>query len=146
MSFLNTIPELNCTMMISRTISVSIERDSRTVYEFVLNLENLPKWANTAFQSIKIQDGEWVVDTPQGLAKVRITQRNDFGVLDHYVVLPSGMEVFVPMRVVKNDNGSEVMLTLFQTLDMSEKKFAEDVGMVERDLKNLKNILEEKKK
>jgi hypothetical protein len=56
------------------------------------------------------------------------------------------MEVFIPMRVVKNDSGSEVMLTLFQTLDMSEKKFAKDIGMVERDLKNLKNILEEKKK
>jgi hypothetical protein len=40
------------------------------------------------------------------------------------------MEVFVPMRVVKNDSGSEVMLTLFQTLDMSEKKFARDIGMV----------------
>jgi hypothetical protein len=43
------MPKSNCTMMISRTISVSIERDPRTVYEFVLNLENLPKWANTAF-------------------------------------------------------------------------------------------------
>lgn len=49
------------------------------------------------------------------------------------------------MRVIKNDNGSEVMLTIFQTLDMSDKKFAEDIGMVERDLNNLKNILEEKK-
>lgn len=97
------------------------------------------------FQSIKEQDGEWIVDTPQGSAKVRITKRNDYGVLDHYIFLPSGMEVFVPMRVVKNDKGSEVMLTIFQTLDMSEKKFAEDIGMVEKDLNNL-NILEEKKK
>jgi len=38
------------------------------------------------------------------------------------------------------------MLTIFQTLDKSEKKFAEDVDMVERDLKNLKNIMEENEK
>ena len=38
------------------------------------------------------------------------------------------------------------MLTIFQTLDKSEKKFAEDVDMVERDLKNLKNIMEEDEK
>ena len=66
--------------------------------------------------------------------------------MDHYVILPSEMEVFVPLRVVKNDSGSEVMLTIFQTLDKSEKKFAEDVDMVERDLKNLKNIMEEDEK
>jgi hypothetical protein len=132
--------------MSSKTKNVSIDRDPSTVYDFVQNLENLPKWASTAFQSIKEQDGEWAVDTPQGSAKVRITKRNDYGVLDHYVILPSGMEVFVPMRVVKNEKGSEVMLTIFQTLDMSEKKFAEDIGMVEYDLNNLKNMLEAKKK
>ena len=38
------------------------------------------------------------------------------------------------------------MLTIFQTLDKSEKKLAEDVDMVERDLKNLKNIMEEDEK
>ena len=132
--------------MTSGTMSVSIMRDPKTVYEFVFNLENLPKWANAAFQSIREQDGEWIVGTPQGSAKVRIIQRNEFGVLDHYVILPSGMEVFVPLRVVKNNSGSEVMLTIFQTLDKSEKKFAEDVDMVERDLKNLKNIMEEDEK
>ena len=51
--------------------------------------------------------------------------------------------MFVPLRVVKNDSGSEVMLTIFQTLVKSEKKFAEDVDMVERDLKILKKIMEE---
>ena len=69
--------------------------------------------------------------------------------MDHYVILPSGMEVFVPLRVVRNIveySGSEVMLTIFQTLDKSEKQFAEDVDMVERDLKNLKNIMEEDEK
>lgn len=50
--------------MTSRTMSVSIKRDPKTVYEFVFNLENLPKWANAAFQSIREQDGEWIVGTP----------------------------------------------------------------------------------
>ena len=45
--------------------------------EFVFNLENLPKWASAAFQSIKEQDGEWIVGTPQGSQS--ITQRNGFG-------------------------------------------------------------------
>jgi uncharacterized membrane protein len=61
--------------MTSRTMSVSIKRDPKTVYEFVFNLENLPKWANAAFQSIREQDGEWIVGTPQGSAKVRIIKK-----------------------------------------------------------------------
>jgi len=56
------------------------------------------------------------------------------------------MEAFVPLRVVKNASGSEVMLTIFQTLDKSEKKFADDVDKAERNLKKLKNIMEEDEK
>jgi hypothetical protein len=129
----------------STSLTVSINCDPRTVYEFVSNLENLPKWASKAFQSIKQDKGEWIAETPQGSAKVDLAQRNDFGVLDHYVSLSTfGVEVYVPMRVVKNGiNGSEVIFTLFYTSHMSEEKFAQDVKMVEQDLKNLKNIMEE---
>lgn len=125
----------------SRILSVSIKRDPRTVYEFILNLENLPKWAGQAFQSIKKQNGEWIVETPQGAAKVRITERNEFGILDHYVRTSSGVEVFVPMRVVQNGDGSEVIFTLFQTEDMSDQNYAKDIAMVERDLQKLKDII-----
>ena len=47
-----------------------------------------------------------LVDTMQGQNKVRLTERNNFGILDHYVKLTSGDEVYIPMRVVKNDDGS----------------------------------------
>jgi uncharacterized membrane protein len=49
----------------STSLTVSINRDPRTVYEFVSNLENLPKWASKAFQSIKQVNGEWIAETPQ---------------------------------------------------------------------------------
>jgi hypothetical protein len=128
----------------STSLTVSINRDPRRVYEFISNLENLPKWASRAFQSIKQVKGEWIAETPQGAAKVVLAQRNEFGVLDHYVSLPSlGVEVYVPMRVVKNGNGSEVIFTLFHASNMSEEKSAQDMKMVEQDLKNLKNIMEE---
>ena len=55
-----------------------------------------------------------------------------------------GVEVYVPMRVVQNSiNGSEVKFTLFYTIHMPEENFAQDVRMVEQDLKNLKSIIEE---
>jgi hypothetical protein len=60
------------------------------------------------------------------------------------VRLSSLVEVYVPMRVVQNGiNRSEVIFTLFYTTHMSEENFAQDVRMVEQDLKNLKSIIEE---
>ncbi len=70
------------TLLRSRTLSVSINRRPKTIYEFVRNLENFPRWAKMFCRSIKLLNGEWIAETPQGQAKVRITERNDLGILD----------------------------------------------------------------
>jgi hypothetical protein len=131
------------TTSISRTISVSIKRDPKVVYEFVLNLENFPRWARSTFQSIKQLNGNWVAETTQGSVTIDLTERNNFGILDHFVKLSSGAVIFVPMRVIKNGEGSEVIFTLFQTADMPYDKFDEDAKSVEQDLNILKNLVEE---
>ena len=131
------------TTSISRTISVSIRRDPKVVYEFVLNLENFPRWARSTFQSINQLNGKWVAETTQGSVTIDLTERNNFGILDHFVKLSSGAVIFVPMRVIKNGEGSEVIFTLFQTADMPDDKFAEDAKSVKQDLNILKNLVEE---
>ena len=57
--------------------------------------------------------------------------------------LSSGAVIFVPMRVIKDGEGSEVIFTLFQTADMPDDKFAEDAKSVKHDLNILKNLVEE---
>jgi hypothetical protein len=130
-------------MMKSKMMNISIKTDPKIVYDFVSNLENLPRWASSTFPSIKEVNGEWVVDTPHGQNKVMLAERNNFGILDHHVRLTSGIEVYVPMRVVKNGNGSEVMLTVFRTPEMTDEGYAKDIETVEKDLNHLKTIIEE---
>ena len=127
----------------SRTISVSIRRDPKAVYEFVLNLENFPRWARSTFQSIRQLNGKWVAETAQGSVTIDLAERNNFGILDHYVKLSSAAVIFAPMRVIRNGDGSEVIFTLFQPVDMSDDKFAEDAKSVEQDLNTLKKLVEE---
>jgi hypothetical protein len=127
----------------SKTMSTSIKSDHKTVYDFVSNLENLPRWASSTFPSIKEVKGEWVVDSPNGRNKVMITEKNNFGILDHYVKLTSGVEVYVPMRVIKNGDGSEVLLTVFQAPEMTDDEYAKDLQTVEKDLNHLKTLIEE---
>jgi len=130
------------TMMSSRTLSVSIRCSPDKVYEFVTDPQNLPKWAQGLGQSVRKQGPDWMVDTPQGPMKIRFADKNPFGVMDHNVTTPTGVEVYVPIRVLANGSGSEVIFTLFRLPDMTDEKYAEDMQLVERDLSALKAILE----
>jgi hypothetical protein len=112
------------------------------VYGFVSNPENLPKWAAGLCRSVRKSNGGWIVETPNGSMRFRFAGSKEFGVLDHAVSPAPGPEILVPMRVVANGSGSEVLFTLFQLPEMSEEQFAEDVRLVERDLRTLKEVLE----
>jgi hypothetical protein len=46
------------------------------------------------------------------------------------------------LRVLPNGSGSEVVFTLFRAPEMTPEKFAEDIGLVGRDLLTLKTVLE----
>lgn len=129
-------------LMNSKTLSISINSDAKKVYDFVSNPENLPKWAKMFCTSVKKTGGTWIAETLDGPVEFRFAARNDFGILDQYVSPSPGVEIFVPMRVVPNGGGSEVTFTLFQPPGMTDENFLKDIGLVEQDLKNLKNVME----
>jgi hypothetical protein len=108
-------------------LSVSIDRSAAEAYEFLSMPENFPKWASGL----------------EGAVAVRFSERNAYGVLDHSVTLPNRATVYVPLRVVPNKHGCELVLTLFRQPGMSDEKFAADAEWVRRDLQNAKRILEE---
>ena len=126
----------------AKHISVSINRSAVQVYEFASNPENLPKWAAGLSGSIKKINEDWVAEAPMGSVKLKFAEKNKFGVLDHDVTLPSGVKVYNPMRVFPNNDGSELVFTLYRRLDVSDQEFAEDSKAVENDLAKLKTLLE----
>src|SRR3546814_8104648 len=56
---------------------------------------------------------------------LRFTGHNDFGIVDHFVDVGDGQKIHIPLRVIQNDGGAEVMLTLFRQPGMDAEKFAE---------------------
>lgn len=139
---LGSVPQSSRTLQAVRHISVSINRPPNQVYDFASNPENLPKWATGLGGSIKNVNGEWIADAPMGKVKIRFAKRNTFGILDHDVILESGVKIHNPMRVVPNGSGSEVVFILFRQPDTSDEKFSEDAKWVEKDLRILKDLLE----
>lgn len=129
----------------ARTLSMCIRRCPTAVYEFMANPYNLPLWASGLGSSIRAgasADQGWIAETEQGAITIHFSPINDFGVLDHVVTLTSGVSLFVPMRVLINGNGSEVLLTLFRQQNMSDERFEMDAEWVVRDLMALKQLLE----
>lgn len=125
-----------------RHLSVTIERPPSDVYAFAADPQNLPRWAKGLAGAIEEVDGEWIADSPMGKVTVRFAERNALGVLDHDVVLESGERFHVPMRVVPNGSGSEVVFTLFRRPGASDDELEGDVAAVRRDLDGLKRLLE----
>jgi hypothetical protein len=78
-----------------------------------------------------------------GSVKVKFAEQNKFGIPDHDVTLPSGEKVYNPMHVYPNNDGSELIFTLYQWPDLSDQMFAEGAKAVTRDLEKLKTLLEE---
>ena len=127
-----------------RTVSESIGVPRDEVCAFVRRPENLPRWASGLARSVREVGGEWLVESPAGPVRLRFAPENGFGVLDHSVT-PSGgaaATVHVPMRVVANGQGSEVMLTLFRQPGMDDAAFDADTEWVRRDLRALRQLLE----
>ena len=128
-------------MLRSRTLQTSIACPPQQVYDYVFNPAHLPQWAPGLCLFIRPDGDHWLLTTPQGELTFRFTPTNALGVLDHFVGTPAG-EIHVPMRVIANGAGSELLLTLFQQPSMSDTDFATDAALVEQDLARLKALLE----
>lgn len=113
------------------------------VYDFAADPLNLPRWAAGLAGSKVERDGDqWSTESPMGRVRFTFTPRNELGVLDHDVTLPSGQTVHNPLRVISDGDECEVVFTLRRRPEMTEEDFARDADAVAKDLATLKSVVE----
>ena len=129
-------------MLEAKTISVSVPCPWKTLYEAIWRPEFFPKWASGLAESALERDDErWLAKAPDGTVnRIRFTAWNEFGIMDHYVDVGADQEIYVPMRVVPNADGAEVLFTLYRQPGMTDEKFDADAAWVAKDLKALKSL------
>ena len=128
--------------MTSQHLSETIDRPADEVYDYASDPANLPEWAPGLGSAVEQVGGQWFVETSMGRVGFAFVERNQFGVLDHDVVLPTGETVNNPMRVIPDGDGSEVVFTLRRRPGLSDDEFREDAAAVAADLTRLKQVLE----
>jgi hypothetical protein len=126
----------------ARTVSVTIDRPPKVVYDYLADPAQIPQWS--FFESIEpAGDGRWTVTGPEGeTATITFAPPNGFGVVDQHVEVGPNEWVHVPLRVVPNGAGSEVLFTAFRQPQYSDADYDADVALVRTDLDRLKQILE----
>jgi hypothetical protein len=125
-----------------KMISMSIQRSLQDVYDFTARPSSFALWASGLGKPLGNEGTVWRFQGEDGSVKIRFTEPNAFGVLDHYVELPDGSEIYMPMRVIANGTSTVVQFTLFRVQGMNDEKFAADAEWVMRDLNRLKELLE----
>lgn len=128
-------------MLESTTLSISINRNWYEIYETIWRPEDFPKWASGLSKSALTRKGDaWTAEGPEGPITITFTDHNAYGVLDHSVTLADGTVIYVPLRIIRNGEGAEVLLTLWRQPNMSDAQYAADAEWVKRDLLALKSL------
>jgi hypothetical protein len=132
-----------------RTITIDVDRPFDEVADFLAEPVNFPRWATGLSSGLEpgspddgADPGEWIASSPQGKTFVRFSPPNDFGVADHQVRLPDGSMLNIPLRAMRNGDGTTIAFTLFRLPDMDDERFDADSDWVRRDLATLKALLE----
>jgi len=126
----------------SRTLSVTIQCPWTEVYAYASDPRHLHDWAAGLGQDFARDGDSWIFRGPGGdPVRMRFTDPNPFGVLDHDVLVTP--PVHVAMRVVPNGTGAEVTFLLLQAADQSDDEFERDSETVMEDLRRLKGIMEQ---
>lgn len=139
-------PRITLRPMRSRHVSVWIDAPAEAVYAFAADPGRMPRWAaGLAAGGLHRGPDGWVAQSPMGEVHVDFTAPNAHGVLDHVVRLPSGEQVYNPMRVLAAGAGEprcEVVFTVRQRPGMSDEEFAADTAAVVADLETLRGLLQ----
>ena len=123
-------------------ISQHIRCSAQAAYAFASDPANLSAWAAGLGGHVREVDGQWRVSSPQGDLLLEFAPTNEYGVLDHTVVLPDGSCVHNPMRVLAHGDECDVVFTLRRQPSMTDAEFDQDAVAVAQDLTTLQRLLE----
>ncbi len=124
--------------MPTRHIAVTIDRPFEEVNAFLADPANWPLWAKGLGKLDPRSGGTWkAIQSDGSVVTIIFSPPNAFGVFDHRVILADGRSIEVPLRLLRNNRGCEIVLTLYRQPEMDDAMFERDAAMVREDLDSI---------
>ncbi len=119
------------------TLTVAAQRDD--VFNFLANPENLRQWATDFCWDLRRDGNYWKVSTANGDLFLMICSDAYSGVIDLFLGRSADRMELFPFRVVEAAQGKEtvVLLTFFQSPEISDAAYERQYAMLLRDLRIL---------
>lgn len=117
-------------------------------YRYLAEPRNYGEWAAVDKHSYRpLENGDWEGMTKVGgMRHFRFTPLNPFGVLDHAMFVPGDELLWTPMRVMPNQEGTELSFTFYQRPGMDDEAFASAIEWITTDFLALKALLESRRR
>jgi hypothetical protein len=121
----------------SDTRQISIQAPPETVLDLVGDARKLPTWAPGFAQTVEADDAYWIVN---GELTIDLRVERQLGTVD--ILRPLLPPTGAYSRVVPNGEGSEYLFTLFFPADTPDEAIAEQMTMVEEELRTIRALCE----
>ena len=127
--------------MRSETVTTVLDADSETVFSYLANIENLPKWATEFARELKRERGDYKVVNGLGEFFFAIDTDPGTGVVDMYAGPDKEQMAVFPTRVVGLPDGrTAYTFTMFQGPDMPDDLFQSQYESLKREFANIEAI------
>lgn len=122
--------------------SVDINAPVERVFDFLANPMNWPQYAVVNMRSVKPGVNGWFdTVTKFGEGKIKVYPIKELGIFDHTWKDPQASWT-VPARVVPNQGGSTVMMTIYQPNVMTDQQFDDAMVEMDKEMDSLKELME----
>ena len=124
--------------MRSKTVTTVLDADQATVFSYLADIENLPRWATEFARELKHEGGDYKVVNGLGEFFFAIQADPDTGVVDMYAGPDKDQMAIFPTRVVGLPGGrTAYSFTMFQGPDMPDELFESQHESLKREFANL---------
>ncbi|TBR11276.1 MAG: hypothetical protein EPO62_02120 [Candidatus Nitrosotenuis sp.] len=127
--------------MNSVTESCVVESSKTKVFDFLSDIENLPKWSTQFIQKVMLVDDKYKAVTPIGEVFLRYETDRNTGVIDIYAGPTEKQMTCAFLRVVSfSENSSGVTFTFFQYPDVDDSIWQIFCEWIKIEVGNIKKI------
>ena len=124
----------------AETRTISIAAPPETVLELLGDARRLPDWAPAFSLAVEPAGEDWLIDSGAGQLRVRVRVSPEHGTVD--LLRPNDPSRGARMRVLSNEDGSELLFTLVFPAAADEKSIAQQMTTVEAELRAVRDLCE----